>query len=67
MDYAEVLQVFFLFFKRIDIVFDVYLESSLKAATHEKREKGVRRRVSSEGRCPTNWMMFLKKIKTKMN
>ena len=50
--YAEtifkVLLTYFTFFKRIDIVFDVYLPNSLKAATTEKRGRGVRKRVSAE-------------------
>ena len=60
--YAEnifkVLLTYFTFFKRINIVFDVYLPNSLKAATKEKR--GVRKRVSAENKCPGNWMQFLK-------
>ena len=47
-------------FKRIDIVFDVYLPNSLKAATREKRGKGIRRRVAAANKCPGNWMQFLK-------
>ena len=32
---------------RVDIVWDVYMEDSLKATTREKRGKGVRRRVAT--------------------
>ena len=50
--YAEtifkVLLTYFTFFKRIDIVFDVYLPNSLKAATREKRGRRVRKRVQLE-------------------
>ena len=62
--YAEtifkVLLAYFNFFKRIDIVFDIYLENSLKAATREKRGRGIKKRISAENRCPGNWMQFLK-------
>ena len=62
--YAEtifkVLLTYFTFFKRIDIVFDVYLPNSLKAATREKRGRGVRKRVSAENKCPSAWLQFLK-------
>ena len=54
------LLTYFTFFKRIDIVFDVYLPNSLKAATTEKRGRGVRKRVSAENKCPSNWLQFLK-------
>ena len=54
------LLTYFTFFKRIDIVFDVYLPNSLKAATREKRGRGVRKRVSAENKCPSNWLQFLK-------
>ena len=64
LKYAEsifkVLLTYFNFFKRIDIVFDVYLPNSLKAATREKRGKGIRKRVSAENKCPGNWLQFLK-------
>ena len=39
------------FFKnssRIDLVFDVYLDDSLKAATRAKRGRGLRRHVTAE-------------------
>ena len=62
--YAEtifkVLLAYFNFFKRIDIVFDIYLENSLKAATREKRGRGIKKKISAENRCPGNWMQFLK-------
>ena len=37
---------------RIDVVWDVYKEWSLKAATREKRGKGQRRRVAAENKIP---------------
>lgn len=51
---------FFKIFKRIDLVFDIYLTNSLKAATREKRGKGVRRRVAPQNKCPGRWSEFLK-------
>ena len=47
-------------YKRIDVVFDVYIRASLKAATREKRGKGIRRIVAAENKCPGNWSQFLK-------
>ena len=43
---------------RTDIVFDVYQSSSLKAETRSKRGHGVRRRVTSTGKIPSNWQSF---------
>ena len=45
---------------RIDIVWDTYLPDSLKESTREKRGKGVRRKVSSHAKLPSNWMDFLR-------
>eukprot|EP00745_Piridium_sociabile_P026562 TRINITY_DN4240_c0_g2_i9.p1 TRINITY_DN4240_c0_g2~~TRINITY_DN4240_c0_g2_i9.p1 ORF type:complete len:1084 (-),score=281.98 TRINITY_DN4240_c0_g2_i9:490-3741(-) len=47
-------------YKRTDIVFDVYRPSSLKAETRAKRGRGVRRRVTSNGKIPSNWRNFLR-------
>ena len=44
---------------RVDIVWDVYMEDSLKATTRERREKGVRRRVASTTVLPFKWKDFL--------
>ena len=45
---------------RVDIVWDVYLEDSLKSDTREKRGKGVRRRVAPASTIPGNWQEFLR-------
>ena len=45
---------------RIDIVWDVYTQGSLKAATRESRGKGVRRRVELSSKMPSNWKSFLR-------
>ncbi len=44
---------------RIDIVWDTYRADSLKAATREKRGKGVRRKVSRNAKLPTHFVGFL--------
>ena len=41
-------------------MFDVYHQSSLKAETRSKRGRGVRRRVTKEGKIPSNWRNFLR-------
>ena len=45
--------------QRIDVVFDTYKSSSLKAATRTKRGKGIRRKVQNDSIAPTNWHAFL--------
>lgn len=45
---------------RIDIVWDVYLEDSLKSGTREKRGSGTRRKVLPSTRIPSNWRSFLR-------
>ena len=42
------------------IVWDVYTQGSLKAATRESRGKGVRRRVELSSKMPSNWKSFLR-------
>ena len=68
-NYAElifkVLTTFFQFYNRIDLVFDIYKADSLKATTREKRGRGTRRHVTKEGKCPSNWPMFLKEDRNK--
>ena len=41
-------------------MFDVYHQSSLKAEIRSKRGRGVRRRVTKEGKIPSNWQNFLR-------
>ncbi len=64
-DYARVnvlpiIQAFSAKYRRTDIVFDVYLPSSLKSETRSKRGKGVRRRVAGSNKMPKNWQSFLR-------
>ena len=42
------------------MVWDTYLEDSLKESAREKRGKGLRRKVSSHAKLPGNWMDFLR-------
>lgn len=45
---------------RVDIVFDVYKSDSLKLTTREHRGRGIRTKVSSNTKMPTNWQEFLR-------
>ena len=45
---------------RIDIVFDRYINNSLKSETRSKRGKGLRRKVNTTSIAPTNWREFLR-------
>ena len=46
--------------KRIDLVWDRYLENSLKQGTREARGTGTRRRVCDNAAIPLNWKSFLR-------
>ena len=46
--------------KRIDVVWDRYLDCSLKKATRASRGKGIRRRVLPDTVIPSNWQTFLR-------
>lgn len=46
--------------QRIDIVWDTYLQDSLKNATREHRGQGTRRKVAGPTKIPKNWLMFLR-------
>ena len=41
--------------KRVDVIWDVYRQDSLKATTREARGSGTRRRVASSSQIPRNW------------
>ena len=45
---------------RLDLVWDRYIEDSLKGTARAKRGKGIRRRVVAEGVIPGNWRDFLR-------
>ena len=46
--------------QRVDVVFDVYRQNSLKSQTREKRGVGTRTRVTATTKIPTNWQEFLR-------
>lgn len=46
--------------ERIDLVWDVYNEDSLKKGTRAKRGSGVRRKVKPDVKVPSNWKSFLR-------
>ena len=45
---------------RVDIVWDQYIDNSLKSQTRSERGKGIRRRVRGVNRIPVNWQQFLR-------
>lgn len=45
---------------RVDIVWDLYIASSLKESTRQKRGKGIRRKVSGQAKLPANFQDFLR-------
>ena len=50
---------------RVDIVWDTYIENSLKATTRSHRGTGVRRRVTPTNQLPRNWSSFLRQDSNK--
>ena len=52
---------------RLDVVWDVYINDSLKAQTREKRGHGSRIKLESDTIIPSNWNMFLCCDKNKDN
>jgi hypothetical protein len=50
---------------RVDIVWDEYIENSLKATTRCHRGTGVRRRVTPTNQLPRNWSSFLREDSNK--
>lgn len=65
-DVLPTIQAYSTKYNRTDIVFDVYHQSSLKAETRSKRGRGVRRRVTKEGKIPSNWRNFLRENDNKV-
>lgn len=52
-------------YKRTDIIFDVYRDESLKNETRSNRGVGVRRKVTSNSKTPTNWNAFMRNSSNK--
>ena len=46
--------------KSVDLLWDVYLDDSLKKSLREKRGAGQRRKVMGSTRIPSNWKGFLR-------
>ena len=44
---------------RVNVIFDVYCQSSLKYTCREKRGSGIRTHVAADTRMPSNWQQFL--------
>ena len=61
----ECIVPYFTFSMRIDIVFDNFLQGSLKAALRQRRGRGPHRRVESQTKCPGNWQQYLKDAESK--
>ena len=51
--------------KRIDVVFDVYLEDSLKSTARLHRGQWSRKRVRDNYKVPSNWKSFLRHSENK--
>ena len=51
--------------KRLDIVWDRYVENSLKDDSRESRGQGIRKRVISTSLIPSNWHSFLRSNENK--
>ena len=45
---------------RVDIVWDQYIQNSLKSQARSNRGKGIRRRVEESANLPQNWSQFLR-------
>ena len=50
---------------QVDIVWDEYIQNSLKATTRSHRGTGVRRRVTPTNQLPRNWSSFLREDSNK--
>ena len=46
--------------KRLDIVWDCYFANSLKKTTRDIKGRGIRLKVTSNGRLPKDWKSFLR-------
>jgi len=49
----------------LDIVWDTYIQNSIKASARERRGQGVRQKVVGKNKMPTNWKGFLRDEKNK--
>ena len=70
-EYAEwlsnnIIRLYFQVYQRIDVVFDQFVEGSMKKSSFEER-KQLRRNVVGTTKCPGNWQQFLKDRVNKRN
>ena len=54
------------FCRRIDVVFDTYIQDSVKESARQKRGQGIRRKVTPGTAIPGDWMKFLRHSRNKM-
>ena len=59
LNYSKILPYVIGHHHGVDIVWDVYLQDSLKATTRGRRGEGIRRRVLPDTKLPENWQSFL--------
>uniref|UniRef100_H3ACQ8 Uncharacterized protein n=1 Tax=Latimeria chalumnae TaxID=7897 RepID=H3ACQ8_LATCH len=59
-DVLPKLEPYYTKYKRTDIVFAVYQQSSLKSEARSKWGKGIKKRVTGTNKTPTNWWSFLR-------
>ena len=65
MIYNKAISVYFSYYGRLDIIFDSFVDGSVKTSIERKREQqlrgsSLRRRVTATSECPKNWSVFLK-------
>ena len=53
--------------ERIDVVYDRYIDGSIKAGTREQRGAGTRTKVSARTKMPPKWQDSLKILPTRRN
>ena len=49
----------------VEVIWDRYLNNSLKETTHANRDSGVWTKVTGSGRLPKNWDKFLRNNQNK--
>ena len=57
--FAQYIQSHLVSVQRLDLIFDQYIEGSLKASARAKRGQGIKRRVNAISTVPKEWQCFL--------
>ena len=65
LDVLPVIKAYTMKYSRTDVVFDVYLPSSLKSETRSCRGQGIRRKVTASGKLPSNWQSCMRDSENK--